>query len=110
VMDYVGTNFAAVNIRALGGAAEQSPSYLSRLFRSETHMTLKTYVNRVRVEAARRLLLETSEKIESIATLVGFHDASHLSRLFLKYAGRRPGDFRHTWWDDPAEAPRRQLH
>lgn len=110
VMDHVGASFAAVNTRALGGAAEQSPYYLSRLFRSETHMTLKTYVNRVRVEAARRLLLETSEKIESIAALVGFHDASHLSRLFLKYSGRRPGDFRRTWWEDPADLPRRQAH
>jgi len=90
----------------LGIALEKSPYYLSRLFRSETGMTLKAYVNRVRIEAARRLLLDTSEKIETVAALVGFHDASHLSRLFLKYSGRRPGDFRRTWWD-PVEVPRR---
>jgi transcriptional regulator GlxA family with amidase domain len=70
-------------------------------------MTVKTYVNRVRIEAARRLLLDTSEKIDTVAALVGFHDASHLSRLFLKYAGRRPGDVRRTWWDASAAPSRR---
>ena len=102
VIEYVGAHFAAVNTRELGRVLEKSPYYLSRLFRSETGMTLKTYVNRVRVEAARHLLLETSEKIETVATQVGFHDASHLSRQFLKHSGRRPGDFRRTWWEDTA--------
>ena len=102
VIEYVSAHYADVNMRELGRMLEKSPYYLSRLFRSETGMTLKTYVNRVRVEAARQLLLETTEKIETVASLVGFHDASHLSRQFLKFSGRRPGDFRRTWWDDPA--------
>jgi YesN/AraC family two-component response regulator len=102
VIEYLSAHYAAVNMRELGRRLEKSPYYLSRLFRSETGMTLKAYVNRVRVEAARQLLLETSEKIETVASLVGFHDASHLSRQFLKLSGRRPGDYRRTWWDDPA--------
>jgi len=102
VIEYVSVHYADVNMRELGRELEKSPYYLSRLFRSETGMTLKTYVNRVRVEAARQLLLETTEKIETVASLVGFHDASHLSRQFLKFSGRRPGDYRRTWWDDPA--------
>ena len=102
VIEYLGAHYASLNMRELGRRLEKSPYYLSRLFRSETGMTLKAYVNRVRVEAARQLLLETSEKIETVATLVGFHDASHLSRQFLKLSGRRPGDYRRTWWDDPA--------
>ena len=60
-------------------------------------MTLKTYVNRVRVEAARQLLLETADKIDTVAARVGFHDAPHLSRWFVKCFGQRPGDFRRTW-------------
>jgi YesN/AraC family two-component response regulator len=102
IIEFVSIHYAEVNMRELGRALDTSPYYLSRLFRSETGMTLKTYVNRVRVEAARQLLLETSEKIEAVASLVGFHDASHLSRQFLKHSGRRPGDYRRTWWDDPA--------
>lgn len=102
VIEHVSRHYADLNLRDLGRTLGKSPYYLSRLFRSETGMTLKAYVNRVRVEAARQLLLETSEKIETVASLVGFHDASHLSRQFLKLSGRRPGDYRRTWWDDPA--------
>ena len=102
VVEHLSAHYADLNMRELGRRLEKSPYYLSRLFRSETGMTLKAYVNRVRVEAARQLLLETTEKIETVASLVGFHDASHLSRQFLKHSGRRPGDYRRTWWDDLA--------
>lgn len=100
VMECVGQHLPSVTMPELGRALETSPYYLSRLFGAETGMTLKTYLHRVRVQAARQLLLETREKTETVAALVGLHDASHLSRLFLKYAGRRPRDFRRTWWGD----------
>jgi DNA-binding response OmpR family regulator len=96
VMEYVSTHLAEVSMRELGRTLETSPYYLSRLFHAETGVTLKTYVSRVRVEAARRLLVETSEKIDAVAASVGFHDGSHLSRQFLRYSGRRPGDVRRA--------------
>lgn len=43
---------------------------------------------------AKWLLLEAGEKIEAVAARVGLHDASHLSRLFVRYAGARPGAYR----------------
>jgi len=101
VMEYVSAHFTDATMRDLGRTLGRSPYYLSRLFRAETGIALKTYVNRVRVEAARQLLRQTTDKIETVAGLVGFHDGSHLSRLFLKYLGRRPGDFRRTWWEEP---------
>jgi two-component system response regulator YesN len=80
----------------VGRSLGQSPYYLSRLFRMETGMTLKAFVNHVRVEAARLLLRDTDDKIDAVAARVGVHDASHLSRLFVKYSGRRPGAVRKT--------------
>ena len=100
VISHVSTHVADVTIDELGRALGMSPYYLSRLFRTETGTTLKAYLNRVRIEAARQLLLNTKDKIETVATRVGFHDGSHLSRLFLRYSGRRPGDFRQACWSD----------
>jgi CheY-like chemotaxis protein/AraC-like DNA-binding protein len=96
VMEYVSRHYARLSLRDLSDALGTSPYYVSRLFHAEMGQTLKTYVNRVRVEAARRLLVETGGKIEAIASTVGCHDASHLSRLFVQYLGRRPGDLRRT--------------
>lgn len=97
IIEYLSVNFAAVRVQDLGRALGKSPYYLSRLFRLETGIALTTYVNRVRIEAARQLLLETNDRIETVAARVGLHDASHLSRLFLKYSGQRPGSFRRSW-------------
>jgi transcriptional regulator GlxA family with amidase domain len=93
-MESVSAHFTGVTVRDLSRAHGTSPDHLSRLFCAETGMTLKTYVNRVRVEAARQLLQGTEDKLEAVASLAGFHDASHLSRLFVKYLSSRPGDFR----------------
>ena len=96
VVEHVSTHVADVTLRALGPILGKSPYYVSHLFCGETGMTLKTYVNRVRVEAARQLLVETRDKLEVVASMVGFHDASHLSRLFVKYLGKRPGELRRA--------------
>ena len=97
VMESVSAHFTGVTVHDLSQALRTSPDHLSRRFCAETGMTLKTYVNRVRVEAARQLLRETGDKLEAVASLVGFHDASHLSRLFVKYLSSRPGDVRRTF-------------
>jgi DNA-binding NtrC family response regulator len=93
-IDYVGGNVPSVHVRDLGQAAAKSPDYLSRLFQRETGLALKGFINRVRAEAGRVLLLTTDEKVDAIAAEVGLRDASHLSRLCVKYLGCRPGELR----------------
>jgi AraC-like DNA-binding protein len=43
---------------------------------------------------AKQLLYERGYTLDPIAEKVGFSDASHLSRVFLRYAGYRPGTYR----------------
>jgi AraC-like DNA-binding protein len=94
-IEYIRLNYhAQLTVTAIANAIHVSPSHLAHRFRSETGMTVKDYVNRVRVEIARRLLLETDAKLESIADAVGFYDAPHLSRVFVQYTRTRPGEYR----------------
>lgn len=83
-----------LTVSAIADAIHVSASHLAHRFRLETGMTVKEYVTKVRVEMARRMLLETDAKLESIANAVGFCDAPHLSRVFVQYTHRRPGEFR----------------
>ncbi len=85
---------APLTVRAIADAIHVSPSHLAHRFRLETGMSVKEYVTRVRVEMARRMLLETDTKLEGIASAVGFCDAPHLSRVFVQYTRRRPGEYR----------------
>jgi AraC-like DNA-binding protein len=57
-------------------------------------MTVKEYVTRLRIEVAKQLLYDRAQTLERIAEKVGFSDASHLSRVFRRYVGYRPGTFR----------------
>src|SRR5207302_6759330 len=93
-LDYLGDHYAGVSVRRLGRAVGAAPHYLSALFRAEIGISPRAYTNQLQVEAAKWLLLETGEKLETVATKIGLHDASHLSRLFLKHAGNRPGAYR----------------
>jgi len=95
-VDYVGANVASVCLRDLGRAAAKSPDYLSRLFQRETGLALKSFVNRVRAETVRELLLTTDEKVDAIAGEVGLRDGSHLSRICIQYLGCRPGELRRA--------------
>lgn len=94
VVNHVCTRYASVSLQELARGAGVSTYYLSRWFLERTGMPLSTYVKLVRVQAARHLLQHTLEKIDAIAAAVGFHDASHLSRAFVKVTGRRPGQDR----------------
>jgi AraC-like DNA-binding protein len=85
---------APLTVRAIADAIHVSPSHLAHRFRLETGMTVKEYVTRMRVEMARRMLLETDSKLDSIASAVGFCDAPHLSRVFVQYTRQRPGEYR----------------
>jgi AraC-like DNA-binding protein len=48
----------------------------------------------LRMQKASQLLLETDEKIETIARMTGYKNAFHFSNVFVEWVGIRPSDFR----------------
>ncbi len=105
IIEYFCANLATATLQGLGGALGTRPYYLSVLFHRETGLTLRAYLQRTRVEAARQLLLETTDKLETLAMRVGLNSGSHLSRLFLKYSHCRPGHFRRAYVEGPEQGP-----
>jgi YesN/AraC family two-component response regulator len=93
-LEYLSEHYAEATVRAVGRSIGSAPYYLSSRFRRETGVRLTTYLAMLRVEIAKALLVETNETTDAIATRVGFHDASHLSRVFMACTGRRPGEYR----------------
>ncbi len=71
-----------------------SPYYFCKLFKQSTGMTLTEYVNRRRVEWAKRKLLNPQARVTEIAYDVGYQSLSQFNRSFLKYAGQSPTDYR----------------
>jgi len=96
VLDHLGVHYADASVRRLGRAVGASPDHLSLRFREETGLPLKVYMTELRIEVAKWLLLVAGETIETVAARIGLHDASHLSKLFVQYAGTRPGAYRRS--------------
>lgn len=94
-MEYVAGHFSE-NI-TLASAAEElhvNTSYLSMLFSQVTGVTFKEHINRVRVAEAERLLSNTDYPIIEIAVACGYSDQSYFTKVFKKYTGFTPRQYR----------------
>lgn len=107
VQTFVDTHLAEdLSVDRLAAVADVSPSSLTRRFRREADTTPWRYVLEARVEAAKRLLVETDRSLVRIAIDTGFYDQPHLTRTFKRLEGQTPGDYRAEVEDQaPAEAP-----
>ena len=67
-----------------------SSNYLSRVFRQETGLTLTSYIQRVRIDHARRLLADGRRSISEIAYRVGYRNYRDFYRNFVKHENASP--------------------
>lgn len=74
-----------------------SPGYLSTLFKEHTGKSFSDYVIEMRMEQAKRLLRQPSLNISEIAQQVGYADARHFSKVFLKIVGVKPTAYRKLY-------------
>lgn len=85
-----------LSLNALATLQNINPSYLSALFRRETGQTLTEHVNEKRMKLAMRLLRTTRLQIQTVAQHCGIPDVNYFSKLFKKYTGKAPREYRQT--------------
>ena len=81
-------------VEKLAARAGMSPRNFARVFLKDTGTTPARFVERLRVEAARRRLEESRDKLEKIATDCGFGSLSSLRRAFVRALHVAPADYR----------------
>lgn len=74
-----------------------SLSYLGRYFKKQTGETLQEYITKYKLRLIEIRLLNTDMRINEIADELNFTDESHLTRMFKKYKGISPSEFRRTF-------------
>jgi transcriptional regulator GlxA family with amidase domain len=88
-------------VDALAAKAGMSPRNFARQFVRETGTTPARYVERLRVEAARRRLEESADKLEKVAADCGFGTVQSLRRSFMRVLRIPPNDYRHRFAEQP---------
>lgn len=98
VCTYVQEHYAedSLDINELGHIFSLTPSYLSKLFKAEAGEALSNYILRTRIDAAKKLLRETNESIQNIATRSGFNSSSTFIKSFRKACNTTPGVYREN--------------
>ena len=86
-----------IGLQEVADQLKIAPAYLSRTFSRDLNITLNAYITRLRIERAKILLMETTEKIADIAGRVGIGSADYFSVLFKKNTGMRPQEYRDCY-------------
>jgi two-component system, response regulator YesN len=68
--------------------------YFSHIFKEEVGESFVTYLNRVRIREAKKLLQETNLNIAEISYKVGYNDPNYFTRVFKEYTSMTPSDYR----------------
>ena len=91
----------AHSVEAMAARAHLSARHFARAFRAETGVTPARYVERVRLEAARRRLEDSADPITEVATSCGFGTAETMRRVFLRVLEVGPSEYRRRFQSHP---------
>lgn len=96
IQDQIDTNLS-LSLKELSESLNVHPSYLSREFSKYfDDLSFGDYIRKLRIEKAIILLDDPNHTLSEIAYLTGFSDQSHFNRIFKKFTGKIPSEYRKS--------------
>lgn len=96
-VDYIKRNYMKkVTLEEVASHVYLSVSYFSKIFKDEMKCNFNNYLNKVRIDMSKKLLLDDSIALVDVSSLVGYEDQSYFSKVFKKMVGVSPGKFRES--------------
>ncbi|MBI9014796.1 MAG: response regulator transcription factor [Clostridiales bacterium] len=94
ILDYIGSHYEKdLKLERLGKIFGYNSSYLGTIFKQETGMSYSKYLDSIRIEEAKKLLLEHNNKVYEIAQMVGYNSVDYFHGKFKKYVHMSPKQF-----------------
>ncbi|GAA3407776.1 response regulator [Paenibacillus hodogayensis] len=96
VSAYIEENYmkSELTVKEVAAHFEISSNYFGILFKREAGMSLNQYVTRLRIEKAMEYLKNPTVKVYEAGERVGFEDYAYFSKMFKKYTGVSPSEYR----------------
>ncbi len=96
-VDYIKKRYTQkISLEEVSGVVYLSPSYFSKVFKDEMGCTFSVYLNKIRIDKSKLLLLSGQDAISDICDQVGFEDQSYFTKVFKKLTGMTPAKYRAT--------------
>ncbi|MBU7595772.1 helix-turn-helix domain-containing protein [Metabacillus halosaccharovorans] len=86
--------YEKINHNDIAKKVELSPKYLSILFKKETGISVSEYIQKSKIDEAKKMLTYSNTSISEIATLLHFYDQSYFTTVFKKRVGITPKQYR----------------
>jgi AraC family transcriptional regulator len=95
VREYIDAHIGTrILVSDLSHIAKRSEAHFTRTFKKTFGETPHAYLTRLRLESAGRAMLASNARLTDIALTCGFTDHAHLCRLFRRWIGRTPVEWR----------------
>lgn len=92
--DYISQNMGFnLTLESVAEHVNFSPAYFSKFFKNEEGMNFIDYVNKTRIEEAKKLL-DKNMKTADICDRIGFSDSKHFYKIFKRWEGITPGQYK----------------
>ncbi|MEK3789162.1 helix-turn-helix transcriptional regulator [Paenibacillus sp. FSL K6-1230] len=97
-----------IQMKSISSAVNLHPSYLYRIFRKSTGMTPTSYLTMLRMEKAKKLLMNTDIPVSEMSDYVGVSSRQYFHSLFRKYTGLPPVEYRISMDREGYHYPKQQ--
>ncbi|MEZ5301073.1 MAG: helix-turn-helix transcriptional regulator [Verrucomicrobiales bacterium] len=97
-----------LHLKELSERCGLSQDHLGRVFRKEVGTTIVDFAQRRRAQHAARLILSTEDSGAAIAESLGYTDAAHFTKSFIRYHGMAPQAYRERYAGTTATRRRRR--
>jgi len=88
--------FKRIKLDDVAESVYLSPNYFSALFKKISGSSFSQYLQSIRINEAKKLLLESDLPIKEIVSLIGLNDYNYFNRIFKQWVGVPPAEFRSS--------------
>ena len=104
IIFYIDHNFQTnIKLETIAPLFGYNSAYLGKIFSKTVGENFNNYVDHIRIEHAKRLIMENKLKVYEISEQVGYKNVDYFHKKFKKYVGQSPAEYRKMYCKDNEE-------